>query len=337
MKMSVEQAYKILAVSKSADIKAIKKKYRKLMLKVHPDSLKSGKNTYQYSAQEINEAYSIIIKNLSDNKMSGYFNNSSDDSYSSEYTYDEEYYQDYNSYASDGGNWDAPVNDNAYTSRNIYHYAEAARGNITGSFVIAKGKYIWTIEEDFTLFIKSISESSDKLLSGIDNRRKGSISDTRRAVIKAQLAYLLAQQYIDVTYTLNELITPVKQDNAQIFYIDSMLEMPANAPFLRAGMTLYPQSLKNHRLYLNTKSGNAAGYISFRDDRLYYIIIPLLEQKRAQVKVQIATRQDKNNTRHNVKYKNLDFWIKISDNNSGTFPESINMQIEEILTKYSKM
>ena len=42
MKMSVEQAYKILAVSKGTDIKAIKKKYRKLMLKVHPDSLKSG-------------------------------------------------------------------------------------------------------------------------------------------------------------------------------------------------------------------------------------------------------------------------------------------------------
>ena len=328
MKMSVEQAYKILAVPRSADIKAIKKKYRKLMLKVHPDSLKSGKNTYQYSAQEINEAYSIIIKNLSDNKMSSYFNNSSDDNYSSEYTYDGEYYQDYNSYASDGSNWDAPVNDNAYTSRNIYHYAEGARGNITGSFVIAKG---------FEQIIKSISESSDKLLSGIDNRRKGSISDTRRAVIKAQLAYLLAQQYIDATYTLNELITPVKQNNAQTFYIDSMLEIQANAPFLRAGMTLYPQSLKNHRLYLKTKSGNAAGYISFRDDRLYYIIIPLLEQKRAQVKVQIATRQDKNNTRHNVKYKNLDFWIKISDNNSGTFPESINMQIEEILTKYSKM
>ena len=53
MKMSVEQAYKILAVPRSADIKAIKKKYRKLMLKVHPDSIKSGKNTYQNSAQEI--------------------------------------------------------------------------------------------------------------------------------------------------------------------------------------------------------------------------------------------------------------------------------------------
>ena len=103
MKMSVEQAYKILAVPRSADIKAIKKKYRKLMLKVHPDSLKSGKNTYQYSAQEINEAYSIIIKYLSDNKMSDYFNNSGDDKYSSEYTYDEEYYQNYNSYDSDGG------------------------------------------------------------------------------------------------------------------------------------------------------------------------------------------------------------------------------------------
>ena len=148
--------------------------------------------------------------------------------------------------------------------------------------------------------------------------------------------YLIRTQLIGILKIIVKLYNKLCI-NAQIFYIDSMLEMPANAPFLRAGMTLYPQSLKNHRLYLKTKSGNAAGYISFRDDRLYYIIIPLLEQKRAQVKVQIATRQDKNNTRYNVKYKNLDFWIKISDNNSGTFPESINMQIEEILTKYSKM
>lgn len=137
MKMSVEQAYKILAVPQSADIKAIKKNI-KTDVKGASWFIKVRKNTYQYSAQEINEAYSIIIKNLSDNKMSGYFNNSSDDNYSSEYTYYEEYYQDYNTYASDGGNWDAPVNDNAYTSRNIYHYAEGARGNITGSFVIAK-------------------------------------------------------------------------------------------------------------------------------------------------------------------------------------------------------
>ena len=131
---------------------------------------------------------------------------------------DEKYYQDYNSYASDGGNWDAPVNDNAYTSRNIYHYAEGARGNITGSFVIAKGKYIWTIEEDFTLFIKSISESSSiSLLSGIDNKKERKHIGYKKGSYKSTAAYLLAQQYIDATYTLNELITPVKQNNAQIF------------------------------------------------------------------------------------------------------------------------
>ena len=97
--------------------------------------------------------------------MSGYFNNSSDDSYSSEYTYDEEYYQDYNSYASDGGNWDAPVNDNAYTSRNIYHYAEGARGNITRKLCYSKRQIYLDDRRRFYIIIKSISESSDKLLS----------------------------------------------------------------------------------------------------------------------------------------------------------------------------
>lgn len=36
-----------------------------------------------------------------------------------------------------------------------------------------------------------------------------------------------------------------------------------------------------------TRSGKEAGYISFKDDRLYYVLIPILEQKRAMVKISI--------------------------------------------------
>lgn len=56
------------------------------------------------------------------------------------------------------------------------------------------------------------------------------------------------------------------------------------------GSTLYPAGVSNHRLYLRNKSGQIIGYLSFKDDRLYYVIIPLLEQNKAQVK---ADKYDK--------------------------------------------
>lgn len=83
-----------------------------------------------------------------------------------------------------------------------------------------------------------------------------------------------------------------------------------------------------------TKSGQEAGYVSFRDDRLYYILIPILEQKRALVKIEVSRKQDRFNTRQPNKYKNLDLWIKMKDNDDNKFPENINMQIEELLKKY---
>ena len=132
-----------------------------------------------------------------------------------------------------------------------------------------------------------------------------------------------------MTSTLKQLLTPEVLPDADIYSIASMLELAADAPVLCSGTTLYPSHIRNHRLFLTTKSGKNAGYVSFRDDRLYYIIIPLFEQKRAQVKIEISAAQD-------WKYKNLDFLIKIPHNNAGTFPENINLQIEGLLAEYAK-
>ena len=122
-----------------------------------------------------------------------------------------------------------------------------------------------------------------------------------------------------MTSTLKQLLTPEVLTDADIYSIASMLELAADAPVLCSGTTLYPSHIRNHRLFLTTKSGKNAGYVSFRDDRLYYIIIPLFEQKRAQVKIEISAAQD-----------------RIPHNNAGTFPENINLQIEGLLAEYAK-
>ena len=74
-------------------------------------------------------------------------------------------------------------------------------------------------------------------------------------------------------------------------------------------MKLSPAYLKNHRLFVRNKTGKESGYISFKDDRLYYIIIPLLEQKSAQVKIKIPKKQYRLNTKKPHNYKNIDFLL----------------------------
>ena len=51
--------YKILGVSKSADAEQIKKAYRKLARKYHPD-VNPGNKTAEARFKEINEAYDVL-------------------------------------------------------------------------------------------------------------------------------------------------------------------------------------------------------------------------------------------------------------------------------------
>ena len=60
--MTRSQACRILGVSIDADMQEIKKSYRQLMHKVHPDTDAFHKTEYDYSVQEINEAYTFLCK-----------------------------------------------------------------------------------------------------------------------------------------------------------------------------------------------------------------------------------------------------------------------------------
>jgi hypothetical protein len=59
---------------------------------------------------------------------------------------------------------------------------------------------------------------------------------------------------------------------------------------------------------------------------MYYVIIPLFEQKAVQVKIQVFEVSSK--------YKKLHLWLKLQDDAVSKMPENLNLQIEELIRKY---
>lgn len=337
--MTILQAYDILAITQDADFKEIKKQYRQLMHRVHPDSGAFDTEEYPYTAQEINEAYETLHqadREADAQKRSSRDWDPSEGKKQSQTASQTAWHAKYgkSSWNAEMG-WDAPENPGAYMKRKIFHKVEDIDGTMIGVVAIAEGKYLWKQEEDFSLFLKSILECSERLLAEIDERSGQSRQAEIRIRFQAELAYLLAQQFIDGVGSMEEMLTPiVSEDNADIYYIPAMLELTGISVGIRSGMKLYPAGLRQHRLYLQNKTGNAVGYLSLRDDRLYYIVIPLLEQRRAQVKLEVSQKQDRKNTSGKNKYKNMDLWLRIPRDTTGTFPESIELKIENLLKQY---
>ena len=255
--MTKAMAYKILGITPGTALTDIKKKYRQLMHRVHPDTEAFSTRAYDFTAQEINEAYDFLRKNMPEERLGKADKNTTSSRKQHGKTAYRQSYWDENATTGSTAKqmkWDAPLNKNAYTARTVYHYAEDADGEIIGSFPAASGKYLWILEEDFPLFLKSMFECSKRLLDHVDAQIRRENVCPKQLKFQAELSYLLAQQFIDATSTLKRLLTPEVLPDADIYSIASMLELAADAPVLRSGMTLYPSCIRDHRLFLTTKS-----------------------------------------------------------------------------------
>ena len=316
--MTLTEAYKIVGARPGEDLQTIKKKYRQLIMRLHPDALASSGMLYPYDAQEINTAYALLKKEvLSDtDKLRT-------DSRKSAFAHQED-------------PWDGPVNEHGYREREIFCYAEDYEGRIIGKFSIARGKYLWKTEEDFPLFLHSIYQCGKEILDEIDNLRAEKTSASVRERIHGKLTYLLAQQYMDGTALLKELTKEMTVDkkDGRIFYLSAMLESQDRLIMLKEKDVLYPSRLNQHRLYLKNESGKELGYLSFFDDRLYYIIIPLFEQRRVLVKIRAASPDCGKGKKKTSGYYRLHLWLKMPGDNPITSPENLNLQIEQLLTAY---
>ncbi len=294
--MTREEACAVLGVSPGSTPEEIKKRYRMLMHQVHPDS-GAMVLSYPREAHEINAAYSFLKKEeaeAGERKPSG------------------------------GMKWCAPENALAWTQREIYQYAYGTGGAVIGNFPIARGKYLWTREEEFPLFLLSILRCSTRLLEEIDCGIK-----TFRSRVQAELSYLLAQQFTAGRDLLEELVReePKKEKGFVVYHIPAMVEFTPGITRLETGIPLYPLRIKSHRLFLKDQKGRETGYLSFPDDRFYYAVIPLFEQKAAQVKIRTAEKPSPA-----ASCQKLHLWLRMGEI-AGT-PVDLNKKIESLLREY---
>ena len=296
--MTKKEAIDILGLDGDETKEEIKKKYRELIKSAHPDAMggKNGRDNAD-SAQSINEAYAL----LKNGDLHGKAKTASK--------------------APEKRKINAPVNPNAFSDRDVLSYVEDSEGRNIGEFPLGRGKYVWQLEEEFPLFLKSVYSLSNEILDRCEDDNPETVRYDERGIIQAELVFLLSQQYVDGSYVLNSLAT---KEGSDVFYISSMLEKAPGAR-VNEGENLMPAYVKNHRLYLNDIAGNVVGYISFKDDRFYYSVIPLFEQKRAMVKVKVSAIK--------VRFISLDLWIKI-DTTKPCFPENLNLSIENCLKRY---
>ena len=84
--------------------------------------------------------------------------------------------------------------------------------------MITEGKYLWTIEEDFPLFLKSIFACSNRLLQEIEAKLEKSVREEERLKVQAELTYLLAQQFIDAPEILGHFSETKRKNNTCLLY-----------------------------------------------------------------------------------------------------------------------
>lgn len=310
--MNKSQARKILGLDGTEDEREVKKKYRKLMHENHPDS--AGSDADNELVAKINTAYKLIMDSFNESEPKKKKSTVRAGTSANKTTKKQ---------------WNAKENPNAYCARPIFHEVEDFEGNNIGTIEIARGKYVWTKDEEFSLFLRSLYTVSKELL---DNARPSlffELPDVIKQKYMADLTYILTGQFVDSLISLQELGVL----DIDSYRIDAMVELDMNAPTPKAGDILYPAGVSNHRLYLRNKGGQIVGYLSFKDDRLYYVIIPLFEQKKVQVKMRVADTKLKLRTRK--RYVDLNLWIRLNETTNSAI-DSANLKIDELLARYGK-
>jgi len=291
--ISITEAYRILAVSEDDDRTVVKKAYRKLMHRVHPDALAGRQPDYEFSAQDINAAYELILEHIDNNIRKT---------------------EKLRNQEMKGKTWSAPENPYAYTDRNIY----------VDRICVASGKYFLSEDEDFHMFLLSIYNCSRKILADFpDEIIKKFLGET---------AYLLSQQFVDREDILSRYEIE-SENKTNLYYFPAMLETEGKRCALQPGTVLTPAGMHNHRLYVKSPSGRETGYISFSDDRIYYALIPLFELRLAEVKIRVSGSIMGNNNVRSVKVRTLDLWVRIPECDRTRLEITLSGKISQLLEK----
>lgn len=313
--MNYERACELLHIEKKDSLTDVKRKYRKIMLEIHPDTGCSADEEKQLDIAEVNEAYKFLVKKGEYERHREVLTGQKPET------------------KSDPGVWDAPINPNAYAAREVYQYAEDQNGNSIGMYVAGVGKYYWDhTTEDFDLFLRSILNLVSNLMEKQAEHAQISVVDSKYNQVKQELLYYLCSQFTDLESGLEAFSTKkeVDENGETIFYLPAMLEIPKgkHIGIVEAGEPLYPVKMVKHRLHLGRQDGKVVGYLSFPDDRVYYVLIPMFENREVKVKFEAAEAVGGKGKR--AGYIRLHLWIGRIKNTFG-LQENVNAKIESLL------
>lgn len=260
--MKLKEAYKILGASKEDSDREIKAKYKKLLIMYHPDSDPSRKRAPEDDAKirQVIEAYKKIKESEGQHIFDTY-----------EFA------------------WDGFENKEASAARNIYFQFKMYDEELPLS-KMARGKFVWDPDmEEFRLFSKSVLEACKEVIADHD------VMPTPDKV--KDIFHLMMQEYVLPADAARKIGKKIREDDGkEVFTFNGFVkvnpaDLKASAPTIRAPLNIF---LREDRAVVEEMvTGKVLGTVSFDEDELYYVVLPLLEDPKVQANASI-TKIEKN-------------------------------------------
>lgn len=316
--MNIQTAIQILSVAQTDTIDDIRRKYRKLIAMVHPDQALYHKQKSAYTVSEIQEAYNFIKKEYAKNKLSHL--KKSPVSSQVQVTNNTACYH--------GSETDSPC-----FVRPIFTYYSSDEATETMYYEVTKGRYLWDPQkEPFALYLASIRSLTDTLLNNLGNTSPNSpISDPTDIALRSKLFHLLSQEYILPEQLLPVLFPSIAKDETHTIYkLKGYLRLSKGNRTFPAGTALYPLQMKEQQILLCDRSQRFLGPLSFADDAACLSVLPLLKEKKAQIKILVEKTSAKKRT------IDLSIMLRVESSLNRTHPPSHGTQISQLLERYAK-
>lgn len=255
--MTLKEAYKILGASKQDDDREIKAKYKKLLILYHPDSDPTRKRNPEddEKIRQVIEAY----KKIKESEGEPYF-----DTY--EFT------------------WDAFENKTAFSERNIYVQFKLYDEELPLS-KMARGRFVWDPDmEEFWLFSKSVLEACKDIITDYS---------TILAPDKVKdIFHLMMQEYVLPADAARKIGKKVREDgDVEVFTFNGFVkenpsDLKVSAPTIGEPLNIF---LREDRAVVEEiVTGKVLGTVSFDEDELYYVVLPLLEDPKVQAHASVT-------------------------------------------------
>lgn len=345
--MNLQQARRILEITPEDDKTAIKKKYRRLMGQFHPDAQTSdnagaaGASDSIRKAQEINEAYEYLKKHTtvfqrSDAKVKGTGSRRTGGMGGGAESI-------WKNRPPKKPQWTGKINEKAFCERNIYlrYSMDVAENTDKLYYQAARGRFLWNPDtEDFMLFVTSLHHATKELLEQAEEKAGHSAPD--RFAVQSKLFYHLSAQFADPVMILQKIAKPDKTDETgrQIYHFHTSLGTDATQFVYRQlialqfGDAIYPLAFWENKIIVCRQKQYPLGHLSFEDDRLYFSLIPLLQEKLAQVQMKVRKVQVFRKS-HPYKVKvDIDLYFRTEKNWKEYKGRDRNLEIAEILREY---